>query len=165
MAVCPAPTTGAALPGPYLCPLGIDGGQWPEVDIFVKSGLMEQTVTRPVGRDTRRPARALGVELLPNQATFRLVRTYLPNGNGQILAHLAQQHLTDEKAARYQPNLTYAIARLRLRLFGWLIKWATPDDVLSILTLIGKTLERKRLGRYKRRPKSRPNPRPRRQYK
>jgi Transposase DDE domain len=209
----------------------IDGGQWPEVEAFAKSGLMEQTVTRPVGRDTRRSARALGVESLPDQATFRLVRVCLPNGNEQILAtsltdgetyptadfaelyharwgieeafkllkhrllieqfsgespeairqdfhakiftanlaeamaHSAHQHLPDEKAARYQPNLTYAIARLRLRLFGWLIKRATPDDVLSILTLIGKTLERKRPGRCTPRPKSRPNPRPRRQYK
>ncbi len=209
----------------------IDGGQWPEVEAFAKSGLMEQIVTRPVGRDTRRSARALGVESLPDQASFRLVRVCLPNGNEQLLAtsltdgetypatdfaelyharwgieeafkllkhrllieqfsgespeairqdfhakiltanlaeamtHSAHQLLPDEKAARYHPNLTYAIARLRLRLFGWLIKRANPDDVLSILTLIGKTLERKRPGHCTPRPKSRPNPRPRRQYK
>lgn len=209
----------------------IDGGQWPEVGAFADSGLLEQTVTRPVGRDTRRCARTLGVDGLPDTVSFRLIRVSLPNGSEEILAtslldaksyptgdfaelyharwgveeafkllkhrllveqfsgespeairqdfhakiftaNLAealafsvQQTLPDEKAARYQPNLTYAIARLRFRLFGWLIKQATPEDVLSILTLIGKTLERTRPGRSAPRPKSRPNPRPRRQYK
>ena len=64
----------------------IDGGQWPEVEAFAKSGLMEQIVTRPVGRDTRRSARALAVESLPDQTTFRLVRVCLPNDKEQLLA-------------------------------------------------------------------------------
>jgi len=215
----------------------IDGGQWPEVRVFADCGLMEQAVTRPVGRDTCRAARNLGIEELPDEVSFRLIRVQLPNGGEEILAtslldaglypaadfaelyharctlwgikgieeafkvlkhrllieqfsgespesirqdfhakmftaNLAEafadsvhQTLADEKAARYQPNLTYVIARLRLRLFGWLLKRASPDDVLSLLILIGKTLERKRLGRSAPRPKSRPNPRPRRQYK
>lgn len=33
-------------------------------------------------------------------------------------AHSVQQTLPEGKAARYQPNLTYTLARLRVRLFG-----------------------------------------------
>lgn len=209
----------------------IDGGQWPEVQAFADGNLSEHIVTRPLGRDSRRSARALGVEGLPEEIAFRLIRVRLPNGSEEILAtslldnetypaadfaalyharwgieeafkvlkhrllieqftgespesirqdfqakiftanlaealaYSAHQSLPVEKAARYHPNLTYAIARLRLRLFGWLIKRASPDDVLSILTLIGQTLERQRPGRSAPRPKSRYNPRPRRQYK
>jgi hypothetical protein len=209
----------------------IDGGQWPEVEAFAASDGLEHGITRPVGRDTRRAARALGIEGLPNEVSFRLIRVQLPDGSEQILAtslrdaetypaaefaelyhtrwgieeafkvlkhrllieqftgespeairqdfhakiftanlaealaYSAHQALPDEKAARYQPNLTYAIARLRFRLFGWLLKRASPNEVLSLLTLIGNTLEQKRPGRSAPRPKSRPNPRPRRQYK
>lgn len=209
----------------------IDGGQWPEVQAFADSGLLEQVVTRPVGRDTRRSARALDIEGLPDEVSFRLIRVRFPNGGEEILAtsllntetypaddfaglyhsrwgieeafkvlkhrllieqftgespeairqdfhakiftanlaealaYSAHQTLPEEKAAHYQPNLTYAIARLRFRLFGWLLKRTSPDDVLSVLILIGKTLERKRPGRSAPRPRSRPNPRPRCQYK
>lgn len=207
----------------------IDGGQWAEVQEFADSGLPEQVFTRPVGRDTRRAARTLGVDGLPDTVSFRLVRVALPNGDEEILAtslldaetyadfaelyharwsieeafkllkhrlmveqfsgespeavrqdfhaklftanlaealsYSAQQHLPEEKAARYQPNLAYILAMLRLRLFGWLLGHLSPQDMLSLLALIGKTLERKRPGRSAPRPKSRPNPRPRRQYK
>ena len=209
----------------------IDGSQWPEVQAFADSNLLEHIVTRPVGRDTRRAARTLGIEGLPDEIAFRLIRVRLASGSEEILAtslldaeaypaadfpalyharwgieeafkvlkhrllveqftgespeairqdfhakiftanlaealaYSAHQVLPDEKAARYRPNLTYAMARLRLRLFGWLIKRASPDEVLSLLTLIGKTLERRRPGRSAPRPKSRPNPKPRRQYK
>jgi Transposase DDE domain len=215
----------------------IDGGQWAEVQAFVGSGLQEQVFTRPVGRDTRRAARALGVDGLPDTVSFRLVRVALPDGSEEILAtslldddtypaadfaelyharwsieeafkvlkhrlmveqfsgespeairqdfhlcprgyakllaanlaaalsHSVQQQLPDEKTARYQPNLAYILAMLRLRLFGWLLKRLSADELLPLLTLIGKTLERKRPGRSAPRPKSRPNPRPRRQYK
>jgi len=209
----------------------IDGAQWPEVQAFAASGLVEQVVTRPVGRDARRHARALGVELPHKDIRFRLVRVELPGGGVEILAtslldaeacpaagfaevchgrwgieeaiklvkhrlnieqfsgelpgsvrqdfhaklltaslawalaHSARETLPPAKAARYQPNLAYALARLRLRLFVWLLNRASPDDVLAILTLAGKTLELKRPGRSAKRPKSRPNPKPRRQYK
>ena len=209
----------------------IDGAQWPEVQAFAASGLVEQVVTRPVGRDARRHARALGVELLHKDIRFRLVRVELPGGGVEILAtslldaeaypaagfaevyherwgieeaiklvkhrlnieqfsgelpgsirqdfhaklltanlawalaHSARETLPPAKATRYQPNLAYVLARLRLRLFVWLLNRASPDDVLAILTLAGKTLELKRPGRSAKRPKSRPNPKPRRQYK
>jgi hypothetical protein len=83
----------------------------------------------------------------------------------EALAYSAPQSLPNEKAARYRPNLAYAMARLRLQLFGWLSQRASPDEVLSLLTLIGKTLERQRPGRSAPRPKFSSNPRPRRQYK
>lgn len=209
----------------------IDGGQWAEVQAFAGSGLPEQVFTRPVGRDTRRAARALSVDGLPDTVSFRLVRVALPDGGEEVLAtslldadtypaadfaelyharwsieeafkvlkhrlmveqfsgespeairqdfhakiftanlaealsHSARQQLPDEKAARYQPNLAYILAMLRLRLFGWLLGHLSPDELLALIALIGKTLERKRPGRSAPRPKSRPNPRPRRQYK
>jgi hypothetical protein len=209
----------------------IDGAQWPEVQAFAASGLTEQLVVRPLGRDTRRQARALGFEGLPNEIAFRLIRVRLPNGTEELLAtslldpeaypaadfaelyqarwgieeafkvlkhrllveqftgelpeairqdfhakiftaNLAETlaysvHDTwpQEKAARYRPNLTYVLARLRLRRFGWLLQRASPDQVLALLTLIGQTLELKRPGRSTKRPKSPPNPKPRRQYK
>lgn len=37
------------------------------------------------------------------------------------------------------PNLTYAIASLRYRLFGWLLQKIDPDPVFAILDLIAKT--------------------------
>jgi type IV pilus biogenesis protein CpaD/CtpE len=64
----------------------IDGAQWPEVQAFAASGLAEQTVARPVGRDARRHARALGVELLGTEIRFRLLRVELPGGGVEILA-------------------------------------------------------------------------------
>jgi len=64
----------------------IDGGQWPEVEAFAASGLTEQAVTRPVGGETRRAARRLGIEGLPNEVSFRLVRVPLPGGGEEILA-------------------------------------------------------------------------------
>jgi len=209
----------------------IDGAQWPEVQAFAASGLAEQVVARAVGRDARRHARALGVELLRDEIRFRLVRVELPGGGVEILAtslldaeaypaagfaevyherwgieeaikllkhrlnieqfsgelpesirqdfhakiltanlawalaHSARETLPPEKAARYRPNLAYVLARLRLRLFVWLLERASPDDVLAILELVGKTLELKRPGRSATRPKSRPIPKPRRQYK
>ena len=63
----------------------------------------------------------------------------------------------------YRPNLTYAIASLRYRLFGWLLQKISPDQVLSVLHLIAKTQERQRPGRSS--PRQKTNPKPRRQYK
>ena len=209
----------------------IDGGQWAEVTAFAGSGLGDQVITRAVGRDTRRAARAVGVDNLPDTVTFRLIRVRLENGSEQILAtslldtenypaadfaglyharwsieeafkclkqrltveqfsgespeairqdfyaklltanlaeafaHSVQQTLPEHKAGRYQPNLTYTLARLRLRLFAWLLNRLGPDELSTLLDLIAKTLERKRPGRSAPRPKSRPNLKPRRQYK
>lgn len=202
----------------------IDGAQWPEVQAFAASGLAEQRVERPVGRDARRHAQALGLELPEGSLCFRLVRVELPDGTVEILAtslldtetypaaefadlyhgrwnleeaiklikhrlnieqfsgelpesirqdfhakiltanlawafaHSAKDTLPPKKAARYRPNLAYVLAQLRLRLFCWLLKRASPDDVIAILELVGKTLELKR-------PKSPSRPKPRRQYK
>jgi hypothetical protein len=49
----------------------IDGAQWPEVQDFVPSGRAEQGVIRPLGRDTRRQARALGLEWSRDEIRFR----------------------------------------------------------------------------------------------
>lgn len=63
----------------------------------------------------------------------------------------------------YLPNLTDALARIRYRLFGWLIQKIEPDQVLALLNLIAKTQERKRPGRSS--PRRKTQPKPRRQYK
>jgi hypothetical protein len=209
----------------------IDGACWPEVQAFAASGLADQVVSRPVRRDARSNARALGLELPDCEVRYRLVRVELQGGAVEILAtslldaeaypaadfaelyhgrwnieeavklikhrlnveqfsgelpesirqdfhakiltanlawalaRSAKEALPPEKAARYGPNLAYVLARLRTRLFCWLLKRASPDDVLSILELVGKTLELKRPGRSAKRPKSPSRPRPRRQYK
>ena len=64
----------------------IDGSQWPEVQAFADSNLLEHIVTRPVGRDTRRAARTLGIEGLPDEIAFRLIRVRLASGSEEILA-------------------------------------------------------------------------------
>lgn len=63
----------------------------------------------------------------------------------------------------YVPNLTYAIASLRYRLFGWLLEKIDPDQVLAILNRIAKTQETQRPGRSY--PRHKTQPKPRRQYK
>lgn len=63
----------------------------------------------------------------------------------------------------YRPNLTYALARLRYRLFGWLLQKMEPDQVLALLELIAKTQEQQRPGRSS--PRRKTQPKPRRQYK
>jgi hypothetical protein len=83
----------------------------------------------------------------------------------QALAHSVHDTLPEAKVARYRPNLTYIVAWLRVRLFGWLLHRVSPDQVLALLALFGRTLELKRTGRSAKRPKSPPNPKPRRQYK
>lgn len=81
----------------------------------------------------------------------------------KAMTYRAEPAPVDGTIQAYLPNLTYAIAQLRYRLFGWMLQKIDPDQVLSILTLIAKTQERKRPGRTTPRHKS--NPKPRRQYK
>lgn len=81
------------------------------------------------------------------------------------LATSAHDSLPEDKAARYFPNLAYILDSLKNRLFCWLIQRVPPDDVLALIELYAKTLEFKRHGRTAPRPKSRLNPKPRRQYK
>ena len=59
---------------------------WPEVQAFADGNLGKHIVTRPVGRDTRRAARTLGIEGLLDEITFRLIRVRLANGSEEILA-------------------------------------------------------------------------------
>jgi hypothetical protein len=73
--------------------------------------------------------------------------------------------LPEHKAARYYPNVTYILNSLGKYLFGWLVQLAPADLIRALITLYAKTLERKRPGRTAPRPKSRLNPKPRRQYK
>lgn len=209
----------------------IDGAQWPEVQAFTTSGLYEQVVTRPLGRDARHRTRKQGLEPATEDISFRLIRVVLPSGQEEILAtslldaelypavefaalyhqrwgieeafkvikhrlnveqfsgerpesirqdfhakvftaNLAHimagtgtSSLPETKHGRYQVNLTYTLSMLRPRLFAWLLQRLEPEDVLGLLDLVARTLERKRPGRKAERPKTRPNPRPRRQYK
>ena len=83
----------------------------------------------------------------------------------EALATSAHEQLPEEQAARYFPNVTYILDSLKNRLFCWLIQRVPPEDVLTLLDLYARTLERKRPGRSAPRPKSRVNPKPRRQYK
>lgn len=83
----------------------------------------------------------------------------------QALASSAHDSLPEDKAARYFPNVAYILDSLKNRLFCWLIQRVPPDEVLALIELYAKTLELKRPGRSAPRPTSRPNPKPRRQYK
>jgi hypothetical protein len=83
----------------------------------------------------------------------------------QALAASAHDSLPEDKAARYFPNVTSILDSLKNRLFCWLIQRVPPAEVLTLLELYAKTLELKRPGRTAPRPKSRLNPKPRRQYK
>jgi hypothetical protein len=209
----------------------IDGAQWPEVQAFTVSGLTEQVVSRPLGRDALHRARKQGLELTQHEVSFRLIRVLLPSGQVEILAtslldaqlypatefaalyhqrwgieeafkvlkhrlnieqfsgelpesirqdfhakvltanlaHImactGQEVLPEAKRGRYQVNLAYTLSMLRPRLFAWLLNPLKPNEVLTLLDLIGQTLELKRPGRKANRPKSRLNPKPRQQYK
>jgi hypothetical protein len=81
------------------------------------------------------------------------------------MACTGQEVLPETKRGRYQVNLAYTLSMLRPRLFAWLLNRLESDEVLTLLDLIGQTLELKRPSRKVNRPKSRPNPKPRRQYK
>lgn len=83
----------------------------------------------------------------------------------EALAREAYDSLPDEKAARYYPNVTYILNSLKTRLFGWLIQRVPHDQVLAMIELYAKTLERKRPDRKATRPKNRFSPKPKRQYR
>ena len=70
-----------------------------------------------------------------------------------------------EKAARYFPNVSYILQSLKPRLFAWLIQRVPHDQVLQLIALYARTLERKRPDRKAPRPKNRITPKPRRQYR
>ncbi len=83
----------------------------------------------------------------------------------EALAREAYQSLPDEKTARYYPNVTYILNSLKNRLFRWLILRVPHDQVLDLIALYARTLERKRPDRKAPRPKNRIAPKPRRQYR
>ena len=83
----------------------------------------------------------------------------------EALAREAYDTLPDNKAARYYPNVTYILNSLKTRLFSWLIQRAPHDQVLELIALYARTLERKRPDRTTPKPKNRISPRPRRQYR
>lgn len=83
----------------------------------------------------------------------------------EALAREAYDLLPDEKAAHYYPNVTYILNSLKTRLFGWLIQRVPHDQVVSLIELYAKTLERQRPGRKAPRPKNRLSPKPKRQYR
>ena len=83
----------------------------------------------------------------------------------EALAREAYDTLPDDKAARYYPNVTYILNSLKTRLFSWLIQRVPHEQVLELIALYAKTLERKRPDRKASRPKNRISPKPRRQYR
>jgi hypothetical protein len=83
----------------------------------------------------------------------------------EALAREAYETLPEHQAAHYYPNVTYILNSLGKYLFGWFVQHAPAELIRSLIALYAKTLERKRPGRTAPRPKSRLNPKPRRQYK
>jgi len=83
----------------------------------------------------------------------------------EALAREAYGSLPDDKAARYYPNVTYILNSLKTRLFSWLIQRVPYNQVLELIELYARTLERKRPDRKAPRPKNRVSPKPRRQYR
>jgi hypothetical protein len=83
----------------------------------------------------------------------------------EALAREAYDSLPGEKAARYFPNVTYILNSLKNRLFGWLIQRVPHDQVLELIALYARTLERKRPDRKAPRLKNRVSPKPKRQYR
>jgi hypothetical protein len=69
------------------------------------------------------------------------------------LAREAYDSLPDEKATRYFPNVTI-LNSLKNRLIGWLIQRVQHDQVLELIALYTRTLERKRPDRKTLRPKT-----------
>jgi len=83
----------------------------------------------------------------------------------EALAREAYDSLPEDKAARYFPNVSYILQSLKMRLFAWLIQRVPHDQVLDLIALYARTLERKRPDRKAPRPKNRITPKPRRQYR
>lgn len=83
----------------------------------------------------------------------------------EALAREAYDSLPEDKAARYFPNVSYILQSLKTRLFTWLIQRVPHDQVLDLITLYARTLERKRPNRKAPRPKNHITPKPRRQYR
>lgn len=83
----------------------------------------------------------------------------------EALAREAYDTLPDNKAARYYPNVTYILNSLKTKLFSWLIQRVPHDQVLELIALYARTLERKRPDRKASRLKNRISPKPRRQYR
>lgn len=81
------------------------------------------------------------------------------------LATSAHDSLPEDKASRYFPNVTYILDSLKNRLFCWLIQRVSSEQVLVLIEIYANTLELKRPGRNAPRPKSRIQPKPRRQYR
>ena len=93
-----------------------------------------------------------------------LVKLFTTNF-AKALARKAYDSLPPEKADRYFPNVTYILHSLKYRLFGWLIQHVPPEQVLKLIALYAKTLERKRPDRKAPRPNNHASPKPRRQYR
>ena len=83
----------------------------------------------------------------------------------EALSRTAYESLPEAKAAHYRPNLSYILQTLRTRIFCWLIQRVSAEQILVLIELYAKTLERKRPDRSSPRPPHRINPKPRRQYK
>jgi hypothetical protein len=83
----------------------------------------------------------------------------------EALSRTAYESLPEAKAAHYRPNLSYILQTLRTRIFCWIIQRVSAEQILVLIELYAKTLERKRPERSSPRQPNRANPKPRRQYK
>jgi hypothetical protein len=83
----------------------------------------------------------------------------------EALAREAYDTLPEDKAVRYFPNVNYILQSLKMRLFAWLIQHVPHDQVLELIALYARTLERKRPDWKAPRPNNRITPKPRRQYR
>lgn len=83
----------------------------------------------------------------------------------EALAREAYGTLPDNKAAHYFPNVAYILNSLKTKLFSWLIQRVPHDQVLELIALYARTLERKRPHRKAPRPKKRLSLKPKRQYR
>lgn len=81
------------------------------------------------------------------------------------LSGTAHDSLTPAQRQHSRPNLTYALAHLRLRLGLWLLQRLRPNQLLACLTLLARTRQCYRPGRSAPRPTSLLKPKPRRAYK
>lgn len=209
----------------------IDSNQWPAVERFLRSDLAETVIQQVVSAHACRQAQAVGMTLVDNTVSLRLIKVVLSTGQIEVLAtslldaqaypaeafaelyharwHIeeafkvlkhrlyleqftgelpesirqdihakiftanlaealareAYDSLPEDKAARYFPNVSYILQSLKTRLFVWLIQRVPHAQVLELIALYARTLERKRPNRKAPRPKNRITPKPRRQYR
>lgn len=145
----------------------MDGTQWSCVERFLLSGQTETVVT--LEESFKVLKHRLNVEQFSGELPEAIRQDFhakLFTANlAEALARSAYDTLPEDKAQRYDPNVTYVLNSLKTRLFCWLIQRVSPSQILTLIELYARTLELKRPDRKAPRPQSRIKPKPRRQYK